>query len=132
MIFRKVHYCTNTSVQNVLFWKWIRKYHPLSFQRWKESLAKKNRPLVKNCRKFFRNGSKNHNSSRVPISSGLVRQTSDFCLRHCSEFLIGNSSHAGFLKTKYKVLFDTNYIYNHQFKIIFGHDCFDLCFLSWS
>jgi len=63
----------------------------------KRKLGKEKSPAGEKLPEILHNGSKNHNSSRVPISSGLVRQTSDFCLRHCSEFLTGNFSQAGLL-----------------------------------
>ncbi|HMS33902.1 MAG TPA: hypothetical protein PKC91_07440, partial [Ignavibacteria bacterium] len=62
-------------------------------------LGKEKSPAGEKLPEILHNGCKNHNSSRAPISSGLARQTSDFCLRHCSEFLNGNFSQAGlFLK----------------------------------
>ena len=70
---------------------------------------------MKNCRKFFRNGSKNHNSSLA----SLARQTGDFCLRHCSEFLTVNYSYAGLLlKKKIKFYSEPNYTYDKLFKFI--------------
>ncbi|MDQ3022468.1 MAG: hypothetical protein M3R36_18160, partial [Bacteroidota bacterium] len=57
--------------------------NPLSFERAKESLAKKTLPLVKNCRKLFHNGCKNFNSSPAKEHC-RARQTGNFCFSHCS------------------------------------------------
>ena len=78
---------------------------PLSFERAKESLAKKTLPLVKNCLKFFRNGSKNFNSS---FGRRALPKSSDrkFLLLPLLRIFYGNFSQAGlFFKTKLLIQF---------------------------
>ena len=89
------------------------------FSAMKRKLGKEKSPDGEKLPEILHNGCKNHNSSRVPISSGLARQTGDFCLRHCSEFLTGNFSHAGlFLNEKIKFYSEPDYTYNMLFKFI--------------
>jgi len=44
-----------------------------------KSLAKEKSPAGEKLPEILSFGCKNHNSSQVPISSGLARQTGDFC-----------------------------------------------------
>jgi len=70
--------------------------------------AKKNRPLMINCRKFIRFGGKNFNSPPVRKSTyGRLKQEI-FASRQYSEFLFGNLSQAGFLKHENCFDFETN------------------------
>ena len=98
-ILQKTFYIENESGNNIRF----------LFNDEKKAFAKKNRPLMKNCRKFFSNGSKNHNSSLA----SLARQAGDFCFCHCSEFLTGIFSHAGLYIKKIKSYFESNYANNN-------------------
>ena len=102
------------------------------FSSMKRKLGKEKSPAGEKLPEILRNGCKNHNSSRAPISSGLARQTSDFCFRHFSEFLNGNFSHAGlFLNEKIKFYPEPIYAYNKLFIFILDSTAFNQSLFSF-